>query len=129
MGKVAVITGVTGQDGAYLNGEVSLRLGDTTLIRKFNDVRDVCAAYGVLLLSNHEKRFVNICSGLGYTLNDVLNVLNKLTRRKVVVQVDQNLLRENEVRRIVGDQTSLMQVGGWKPKYRLEDTLRWMLGL
>jgi nucleoside-diphosphate-sugar epimerase len=127
-----------GQDGrfvipkvveAYVNREASLSLGDVTVVREFNDVRDVCSAYECLLLANHSRKYVNICSGFGYSITEVMALLAELTNHEVKVTVDPMVLRKSDAKEIIGDPTALLQIGRWKPKNRLRDTLGWMLGL
>jgi GDP-6-deoxy-D-talose 4-dehydrogenase len=43
------------------------------------------------------------------------------------VQVDQSLVRANEVRVLRGDVTKLAQLMGDRPRHELSSTLQWML--
>lgn len=112
---------------AFINEEPTLSLGDIKIVREFNDVRDVCGAYERLLVADYDERVVNICSGVGHSLAEVLTLLTELTGHDVAVSVNPKFLRKNEISEILGDPTTLSRIVGCKPKISLTDTLRWML--
>ena len=106
----------------------AVTLGNLHVEREYNDVRFVCEAYLRLLGAGPRTGLYNICTGRAYDFNAVLATLRGLTGHAIEVQVDPKLVRPNEVHRLCGNPALLQSVCGQLPEYRLEDTLRWMLG-
>jgi nucleoside-diphosphate-sugar epimerase len=103
-------------------------LGNLHVEREYNDVRFVCDAYLRLLGAGPREAVYNICTGVAYDFNTVLATLRELTGHDIEVEVDPKLVRPNEVHRLCGDPSRLRSVAAPQAEYRLEDTLRWMLG-
>ena len=56
-----------------------IELGNIDVVREFGDVRDVAAFYVRLAEVKAPWGPFNICSGIGYSLNDVLEMLQTMT--------------------------------------------------
>ena len=110
----------------YARGERSISLGNTEVSRDFSDVRDVVDAYAKLLAAAPRGETVNVCSGTGWTLGEVLAMLSRIAGYEIEVQVDPRFVRANEVRHLVGSNTKLHSIVGDSPRTPLEETLRWM---
>jgi nucleoside-diphosphate-sugar epimerase len=104
-----------------------ISLGNLHVEREFNDVRLVCAAYLRLLDSGVDGQTYNVCSGQPYTLGEVVGMLQRITGHTLEVRQNPAFMRANEVHRLCGDPSSLMQAIGPLPPYPLQDTLAWML--
>ena len=104
-----------------------IQLGNIDVRREFNDVRFVTTAYSKLIEKASAGSLVNICTGVGYSIADVLKTLEDLTSHHIEVQVDPSLVRDNELRVLVGDPTLLNRKVGELPKYSLRETLESML--
>lgn len=127
-------TGV-GQDKNFLvpkivdhfrRGASHIELGNLDVARDFLDVRDVAAAYVRLLDSKLNSGVVNICSGDVVSLKEILIMSEKIAGRSIEVRINPTFIRENEIKRLAGDNTRL-KVHGWKRAYSFDETLRWML--
>jgi GDP-6-deoxy-D-talose 4-dehydrogenase len=105
----------------------SIAMGNLQVEREYNDVRLVCEAYLRLLRDGREGEVYNICTGRPFGFSEVLELLEKLSGHHVAVNVDPALVRSNEVVRLCGDPSRLVQAVGPLPSYSLEDTLSWML--
>jgi nucleoside-diphosphate-sugar epimerase len=103
-------------------------LGNLHVQREYNDVRFVCDAYLRLLQAPAPGAVYNVCTGVTYDFNTVIGTLQDLTGHRIEVDVDPALVRPNEVHRLCGDPSRLHDTLGTLPQWRLEDTLRWMLG-
>jgi nucleoside-diphosphate-sugar epimerase len=114
--------------GHFLRGEAAINLGNLDVTREFNDVRMVARAYVGLLADAESGDAVNICSGRGYALGEVLDLARNISGRDIEVKVDPRLVRPNELKHLVGSPDRLLATVPDLPEYRLEDTLRWMLG-
>ena len=130
-------TGV-GQEGNFLIPKIVdhfkrradvIKLGNIDVEREFNDVRMVAQAYSGLLQHADAGTTFNLCSGIGYRLQDVLDYCSELTGHSITIEVDQNLVRANELRVLIGDPTLLNRQLPQLPSFHLKHTLTWMLGL
>ncbi|MGH8232947.1 MAG: GDP-mannose 4,6-dehydratase, partial [Rhodanobacteraceae bacterium] len=127
-------TGV-GQSGNFLipkivahfrRGEQIIELGNTDVSRDFSDVRDVARAYTAIAEKTPTGETVNICSGQGHSLGEVLALMATIAGYKIEVRVNPAFVRANEVKRLVGSNVRLREITGFTPAIPLEETLRWM---
>ena len=105
----------------------SIELGNLHVEREYNDVRTVCAAYLALLEKAKTGETYNICSGQTYTLQHVIEQLTQLTGLTMDVTVNPAFVRANEVHRLCGDPTKLLDAIGPLKAPMLAETLQWML--
>ena len=105
----------------------SIELGNLHVEREYNDVRTVCAAYLALLEKAKAGETYNICSGQTYTLQYVIEQLTQLTGLTMDVTVNPAFVRANEVHRLCGDPTKLLDAIGPLKAPMLAETLQWML--
>lgn len=113
--------------GHFQRGEPRIRLGNTDVVREFNDVRRVAQAYLGILERCPAGETVNICSGQGHRVADVVELLRDLSRNPIAVDVDPSLVRAIDARCLIGDPAKLHATLGALPEYALEETLSWML--
>lgn len=108
-------------------GPTEIRTGDLSAVRDFLDVRDVVAAYRLLVRQGRPGRVVNVCSGTGLTIAEGLEILVRGARCAVTVVRDPVRDRPSDTARLVGDNTRLRQDTGWEPEHRIQDTLSGLL--
>ncbi len=104
-----------------------VELGNVDVEREFNDVRMVCAAYLGLLERGSPGEVYNVCSGKAHSLTEVIETLGRLSGHELVVEVNPDFVRPDEVHRLCGDPGKLEACLGGLEYRPLEDTLRWML--
>lgn len=104
-----------------------VELGNLDVEREFNDVRTVCCAYLELLQHGADGSVYNLCSGRGYSLTQVIDMLVKLTGHRPQIRVNPDFVRANEVHRLCGDPARLEACIGKVTHPPLEQTLAWML--
>ena len=104
-----------------------VKIGNMNIEREFNDVRMVCVAYLRLLSSGVIGETYNICTGITYTLGQVLELLTDLTGHKLVAETDPQFVRASEIGRLSGDPEKLLRTVGTLPAFDLKQTLSWML--
>lgn len=100
-----------------------LSVGDIDVTRDFLDVRDVIRAYFSLLEQGRTGQTYNVCSGKERTLRDLIEIMARLKKISLDINIDPKRLRANEQRRVVGDPTLLRDHTGWLPQQPIEDTL------
>lgn len=107
----------------FQRNEKNIELGNTDIVRDFSDIRFVVNAYHKLLESTAHSVLVNICSGQGYSLDTVLNHLTQLAGYKINVQTNPKLMRENEIKSLIGSNQLLFELIGEQKIYNLFETL------
>jgi len=105
----------------------SIELGNTQIIRDFSDVRTVVDAYCRLLEVPDSGTTFNICSGVGRSLQWLLDEIGQLAGRQLGVEVSSELVRQSDVPRLVGTNRRLVDAIGPLKYVDLTATLRWML--
>lgn len=105
-----------------------IELGNLDVVRDFSDVRSVVAAYRKLVETAASGQTFNICSGQGYSLQEVIGMLQRISGHDMAVRVNPAFVRANEVKRLVGSNARLLAEIGSLDDIPLVDTLRWMYG-
>jgi len=104
-----------------------IELGNTDVYREYNDVRDVCQMYLMLLQKGNPSETYNLATGREYSLKEVIAMLEKLSGHHMQVNVNPAFLRANEINHLCGDATLLESVIGQLEMRTLSETLAWML--
>lgn len=93
----------------------TIELGNLDVIRDFSSVAFVAEAYQRLLECTQAGLTVNICSGKGIALSDLLDHLNQIAGYQLGVTVNPAFVRTNEIRKLVGSNRALFSVIGEQP--------------
>jgi GDP-4-dehydro-6-deoxy-D-mannose reductase len=101
-----------------------LRVGNLEAQRDFLDVRDVAAAYVLLLANGRAGEVYNICSGRPVAIREVLRQLITIARVPVEIRDDPERMRSSDLPILSGDATKLRAETGWEPQYSLAASLR-----
>ena len=104
-----------------------VELGNLNVIRDFSDVRMAADAYCRLLTSSASSEVLNMCSGVGYSLKGILEQLTTLSGHTLEVRTNSDLIRSNELSRLVGSRDRLIKAIGPLQFTNFDDTLSWML--
>lgn len=106
----------------------TIKLGNIDVRREFSDVRGVANTYLKLLGSSEAiGHTFNVCSGQPHSLREVIAMVEQLSDHVFEVEVDQALVRSNEVHTLYGDNARLVAAIGPLAMPPLTDTLKWML--
>jgi len=111
----------------FARREPTIKLGNLDVVRDFSDVRRVACAYCRLLTSPIVGTEVNICSGLGRSLQSIVDVLCVRSGHTPGIEVDPALVRAAELKRLVGGDARLLAAVGALPYEDFAATLAWML--
>ena len=79
-----------------------IELGNLDVEREFNDVAMVCHAYLQLLSHGQPGQTYNVCTGVMYSLRQVVALLQDITGHTLQVKVNPTLVRANELRQLCG---------------------------
>ena len=105
-------------------GEPVVRVGNLEAVRDFSDVRDVAAAYLLLLERGARGEVYNVCSGAGRSIGSVLEYL--MGRSSIPLRSERDPARFEptvpEQVALIGDPARVHRLG-WQPQYPFERTL------
>ncbi|ADN36167.1 NAD-dependent epimerase/dehydratase [Methanolacinia petrolearia DSM 11571] len=104
--------------------EPVLHIGNGAVIRDFLDVHDVVEAYFSLLSKGKSGEAYNICSGVGRSIVDIIEMLSGIYGIDVEIRQEASRLRPADNPRIIGSNKKICRDTGWKPKISFEETLR-----
>lgn len=102
-------------------------VGNLDAVRDFSDVRDVVRGYYWVLKDGKPGEVYNICSGKGYKIREVLNILLTLANCNIEIKQDPTRLRPSDVELLVGDPTKIRKAIGWKCEIPFQKTLKDLL--
>ena len=105
---------------------VAIELGNLEVIRDFTDVRSLVRIYRMLIESALGGEVYNVCSGIGYSLKDVISIMHDLSGHNLEVVINPAFVRENEIRKLIGSRKKLDAAIGRVDPIPLRETLRWM---
>jgi nucleoside-diphosphate-sugar epimerase len=112
----------------FARGETRIELGNIEVYRDFSDVRVVVDAYMRLLELGLPGTAYNVCSGVVHSIHDVLDMLAEIAGYEIEVTVNPAFVRDNEVKRLLGDNRRLVECIGELKQVSLAETLEWMYG-
>jgi len=107
--------------------EPIIHVGNLDVTRDFLDVADVAAACCLALEKGKPGEVYNICSGKGYKLKEILEMLFVLTDKKIEIAQDPQRLRPSDIPIIIGDAAKFKKETGWQPQIPIEETLKNLL--
>ena len=103
--------------------EPILNVGDIDTTRDFTDVRDIAAAYKLLLESGKNGRIYNVCSGVERSVRSLITRMCELVNIQVELRADPERMRLSDQRRVCGSYQKLSADTGWKLQIPIDKTL------
>ncbi|MFC1950990.1 GDP-mannose 4,6-dehydratase [Chloroflexota bacterium] len=100
-----------------------IEVGNLEAIRDFTDVRDMVRAYWLALDKGESGEVYNICTGKGWSIKQVLDMLLALTKTEIEVVHKPERLRPSDVPLLVGDNTKFVAQTGWDPEIPFDKTV------
>lgn len=104
-----------------------IRVGNLDSVRTFADVRDAVRAYWVLLEKCAPGDVYNIGGTETLTVGEMLEILKSFTDLNLTHEVREDLLRPSDVTLQIPDSSKFENLTGWKPKFKVRETLRDLL--
>jgi len=108
------------QDPVMLVGNLNVR-------RDFTDVRDVVKAYNLLIKKGKPGDVYNVCSNCAVSIDSMLKMLLNLSSKTIEVRQDPGRMRPTDNPVLLGDNSKLVNLTGWKPEIPVEKTLEDLL--
>lgn len=110
----------------FKDGKKEIELGNLDVVRDFSDVRFVAVVYLKLMECRATSEIVNICSGKGVSLLEIIDTMNSMAGYEIKTLKNPIFIRINEVKTLIGSNRKLISLIGEQWTYSIEDTLRWM---
>jgi GDP-4-dehydro-6-deoxy-D-mannose reductase len=102
--------------------QTEIKVGNLTAIRDFSDVKDVVAAYYLLMNQGEPGEVYNVGSGQGYVMHELLDQLVSLAEKPIKVTIDPSRIRPLDVPRLIADNGKIRKLG-WEPHHPFTSTL------
>ena len=108
----------------------SIKIGNLFPKRDFVYIDDVIRAFQTVMKNLKGFNTYNVGSERSYSIQEICNILKKLSGKKNPIIVDKKKLRKNDIKNVVSDCSKIKKLG-WKPKISinkgLELTLNWYI--
>jgi GDP-4-dehydro-6-deoxy-D-mannose reductase len=101
----------------------TIYVGDLSIIRDFLDVRDVVRAYLLLLEQGQSGEVYNICSGKGFSLEEILHKMMHIADVRFEYERNAALIRPSDNPIIIGSHAKIKAACGWEPLISMEASL------
>lgn len=111
---------------AFKTKQKNISLGNIEIYRDISDVRDVADAYLKIILHGKVGCTYNICSGRKTSIKEVVSHLQDLSNHVISINTDDTLKRQIDKKSVYGCPDRIVKLG-WRPKFTLEKTLKWMM--
>jgi GDP-4-dehydro-6-deoxy-D-mannose reductase len=114
---------------AASGGAPDVAVGNLDVQRDISDVRDVVAAYRMLLEAGAQGKVpdgglvVNVCSGRAVSIRWIVEELCRMAGARPVLRVDPELVRAGEAPELRGDPKRIRDLVGWQPAIPITQTL------
>jgi len=114
------------------SGLKEIKVGDLSPTRDFNFVKDT--VHGFIAISESEETIgkeVNISSNFEVSMQDTFDLIKRIMNSNIHFVTDNQRVRpeKSEVFRLWGDNSLLLELTGFKPKYDIEsgltETINW----
>jgi len=125
-GEVFVTSNFSKQLAQIAKGkrEPVMKVGNLEAKRDFSDVRDVVKAYHLVVTKGVPGEVYNICSGVGRSIQSMLDILLEITGLDVKVVQDPKRMRPSDVMVLEGSHDRITNELGWKPQIPFEKTMK-----
>ena len=107
--------------------EPIIHVGNLEAIRDFTDVRDTVRAYWLAANKCDYGDVYNICTGNGWTMSKMLEVLLSHSDVEICVQQDKDRMRPSDLPVLIGDAGKFIKQTGWKPEIPFDQTMNDLL--
>ncbi|NVM18587.1 MAG: GDP-mannose 4,6-dehydratase [Candidatus Lokiarchaeota archaeon] len=99
-------------------------IGNPNAIRDFTHVKDTVSAYVILSEKKKLGEPFNVCSGMGITIADYVELAKEIFDIDVEVFVDPKRMRPSEVPLLIGRNEKIYNETGWKPIRSVVDIIK-----
>ena len=128
--KIACEVAVNKRKNLIINGS-NYNTNDGTPVRDYIHVSDLAEIHLISLkhlLENGDSNIFNCGYGKGFSVKQVINVMNKILKRKLPTTIGKR--RKGDIEKVVADPSKFKKFFSWKPKFNslkliIDSSLRW----
>lgn len=102
----------------------TLHTGNIDVSRDFSDVRDVVAAYYLILKQAKKGNVYNICSGHLISLRNIISIAENILGIKPDIVSSKDKMRQSDIDCVYGINDRIKKDLCWQPVFTLEQTLK-----
>jgi GDP-4-dehydro-6-deoxy-D-mannose reductase len=103
--------------------EPVLEVGNLEAIRDFSDVRDIVRAYWLALELGEPGEVYNICTGRGWKIKEILDILLDLSGTVVEIKPHPARMRPSDVPVLIGSNDKFTAQTTWQPQIAFSQTI------
>lgn len=100
-----------------------ITVGNLKAQRDFTDIRDVVAAYKLIMEKGKAGEVYNVCSGSAISIEEILKKFLGYAKKNIEIKVEKNKLRPVDVPIFIGDNQKLKSIG-WKNEFSLDNSIK-----
>lgn len=104
-----------------------LRHGNLNSVRTIIDVRDAMESYWVAIVRCRAGEAYNIGGATTMKVGELLDLLKKKARCRIISRLDPALLRPADVTLQIPNVSKFKKETGWRPKYSFEESVNFLL--
>jgi GDP-4-dehydro-6-deoxy-D-mannose reductase len=104
-------------------GTPVIQAGNLDAVRDYTDVRDTVRAYRTAVEKCEPGEVYNICSGRGYRVRDIVNILQEISGTAVDIETDASRMRPSDVPILIGNASRFREATRWSPTIPFEKTM------
>jgi len=110
-------------------GKKEVTLGDIETKRDYIFIDDLVAAFIMAIEGNGQQGIsvYNICTGIGSSAAEIVKIISKIKRMKILIKINHALQRTDEMKNEYGSYAKAKKILGWQPKFTLEEGLKRLL--
>ena len=102
-----------------------ISVGNLEATRDYLDIKDVVRAYKLVIQKDIPSgTALNVCSGKGIQVKQILEMLLSFSKKKITLKIDPSRMRPSDVPVFIGDYSRLHSFTGWEPTVDLRETLQ-----
>lgn len=98
-------------------------VGNLSSARDFTHVKDACRAVRLIAEKGHRGEIYNICTGVTYTAQEILDKLITMAKTNIEVFQDPSRMRPSDTPVVCGNHDKLTAHTGWQPELGLDQIL------
>jgi UDP-glucose 4-epimerase len=100
-----------------------IKIGNLSPKRDFIYIDDVTKAFQIVIKNLKNFNIYNVGSEKSYSIQEICNILKKLSGKKTPIVADKGKLRKNDIKNVVSDCSKIKKLG-WKPKISINEGLK-----
>ena len=87
-------------------------LGNINIKREFNSIDFIIRIYQKLLTSKIKNEIINLCSGKYYSITEIINIFEKISKKKIEINKNNKYVRLNDITLLHGNPKKLYKLLG-----------------